>query len=703
VTGPQQRLLHSRRLRFAAIGILATAALTVGTADAATPSEGSLTDTGSAVTWTGGPFATDNASALLLSPPQCDATLNPCDDFTLHVATPAGYGADHSLTVDVSWDDPTADYDVYVLDAAGAVVGTAASTADPETVSVPPTTGDYTVRVVPYAASGQAYRASASMETTGTGGTGGTGGAGSGPGYDTFAAPSTFNDADNAGEPSIGDDWATGTTMYQSSLSTYSVTWDDATTPATPHWSDVSANAGTGCPQGSTVSLDPIMFTDHATGRTFESQLTGVDSFTCYTDDDGVTWHPSTGGGIPSGVDHQTIGGGPFSADGVGALPTSTYPNAVYYCSQDIATAFCAASRDGGTTFGAGVPTYSLLDCDGLHGHVKVAPDGTAYLPNKSCGANQAVVTSTDNGTTWTVNRVPGTTPSDADPSVGVGSNGTVYFGYVDGSGTPGAAVSTDRGRTWVHRQVLGQEFGIKNAVFPTAVAGDDDRAAIAYLGTPTGGNYQDAANFHGEWHLYVDTTYDGGQTWVTSDATPNDPVQVGSICTGGTACGDDRNLLDFIDVTTDDHGRVEVGFADGCIGACVSDPQHQGRDAYATIARQRDGRTLLSAFDPATTNVALSSLTVTRRPDGRFDASMQLTNTGNRALSGIRTQVLDGRKQVALTPAVDLAAGRSRTVTATWRPSGAKSHTVTAVVDPMNNLAEDDEADNKVSQTVLR
>ena len=93
----------------------------------------------------------------------------------------------------------------------------------------------------------------------------------------------------------------------------------------------------------------------------------------------------------------------------------------------------------------------------------------------------------------------------------------------------------------------------------------------------------------------------------MTSDATPNDPVQVGSICTGGTTCGDDRNLLDFIDVTTDDHGRVEVGFADGCINACVTDPQHQGRDAYATIARQSGGKTLFAKYDPTVTNATLS------------------------------------------------------------------------------------------------
>ena len=701
MTGRQLSPLRSPRARFVAAGLLLAAALGAGSADAATPSEGTLTDTSSPATWTGGPFANDNASALLLSPPECDATLNPCDDFTLHVSTPAGYGTDHTLVVDVSWADPSADFDVYVLDAAGDVVGSAASTADPEKVTIPPTSGDYTVRVVPYSATGQTYDASASLQSTAP--PSGSGGTGSGPAYDTFPAPSSFTDADNAGEPSIGDNWNTGTTMYQSSLSTYSVTWDDSTTPARPHWSDVSASSGNGCPQGSTISLDPILFTDHATGRTFESQLTGVDSFTCWTDDDGKTWQPSTGGGIPSGVDHQTIGGGPFSADGLGALPTSTYPNAVYYCSQDIATAFCAASRDGGTTFGAGVPTYSLLDCDGLHGHVKVAPDGTAHLPNKGCGDNQAVVTSTDNGTSWTVNRVPGTTPSDADPSVGTGANGTLYFGYVDGSGKPGVAVSTDRGQTWTDRQFVGSEFGIQNAVFPTMVAGDDDRAAFAYLGTPTGGNYQDQANFHGEWHLYVDTTYDGGKTWVTSDATPNDPVQVGSICTGGTACGDDRNLLDFIDVTTDDHGRVEVAFADGCINACVTDPQHAGRDAYATIARQADGMTLFSAYDPVTTNVQLSSLQVTRQSDGQLAARVDLRNTGSSALSGVRTQVLDGRKQVALTPTVDLAAGESRTVTVTWKPSGAKSHTVTAVVDPSNTLVEDDETDNKAATTILR
>ena len=58
----------------------------------------------------------------------------------------------------------------------------------------------------------------------------------------------------------------------------WEATFDDTATPATASWSDVSADAASGCPQGSTTSLDPILYTDRETGRTFESQLTGVET-----------------------------------------------------------------------------------------------------------------------------------------------------------------------------------------------------------------------------------------------------------------------------------------------------------------------------------------------------------------------------------------------------------------------------------------
>ena len=696
--------LRLRRTRLATAvaltGLAAATLLTAATSEAASPSEGTVSDTSTVTTWGGGPFAVANVTGTALAQPDCSAPQS-CDDYTLHVSTPAGYGTDHQLQIDVQWANAAADFDVYVLDANGNVVGTSASSADPEEVTLPPTSGTYTVRVVPFAPLGESYTAKAELVTKSTS----TPGTDTPPGFANYPAPSSFTDANNAGEPSIGANWKSGATLYQAYTSTYKVNFDDSASPARATWSDVSANLGNGCPQGSTTSLDPILFTDHHTGRTVESQLSGQDSLTCWTDDDGSTWNPSQGGGIPSGVDHQTVGGGPWSPNGVGSLPTSSYPDAVYYCSQDIATAFCAASHDGGTTFGPGVPTYSLLDCGGLHGHVKVGPDGTAYLPNKSCGANAAVVVSQDNGTSWTVDKVPGSSPSDADPSVGVGANNTVYFGYVGSDGRPAVAVSHDHGQTWTDQQTVGGEFGIQNAVFPAMVAGDDDRAALAFIGTPTGGNYQDTANFKGVWHLYVATTYDGGKSWQTADATPNDPVQRGSICTGGTTCGNDRNLLDFIDATIDSHGRIEVAYADGCIKTCVTDSSEtsgagpaDAQAAYATIARQSSGKTLFAQYDPST-NLTLKSLTVSKSSSGQYVGTVTVANTGNQPVGAFDVQLLDNRKQVGYV-GTSLEPGASTDLTFTWKATGG-SHTITAVADPQNQVAESDEADNKAVTTV--
>jgi hypothetical protein len=73
--------------------------------------------------------------------------------------------------------------------------------------------------------------------------------------------------------------------------------------------------------------------------------------------------------------------------------------------------------------------------------------------------------------------------------------------------------------------------------------------------------------------------------------------VQRGSICLAGTTCGNDRNLLDFIDATVDQQGRVLVGYADGCIGACVTGTVNSFT-AQGSIARQATGKGMFAAFD---------------------------------------------------------------------------------------------------------
>ncbi|HEY6250065.1 MAG TPA: sialidase family protein [Candidatus Angelobacter sp.] len=411
------------------------------------------------------------------------------------------------------------------------------------------------------------------------------------PTYQILVPPSGI--ASNAGEPSISVNWNTGKIMFQAVLETDRVTVSSGN-PATATWEQVSPLVT------SLVTLDPILFTDHTTGRTFVSELAGACSLSAFSDNDGASSTPAVGCGVPAGIDHQTIGGGPFAPGVVPVLPPPTgYQHAVYYCSQSIVDASCALSIDGGITYGPAIPIYTLLDCGGLHGHIKVGPDGTAYVPNKNCGGSVGVIVSRDNGTTWTVHTVAGSASGDSDPSIGIASDNTVYLGWHGANGHPMAAVSHDHGATWTNVKDVGTALGIQNTAFPAIVAGDGNRAALAFLGTPTGGNAQDPVNFTGVWHLYIAHTYDAGATWALVDATPNDPVQRGSICLQGTSCGQDRNLLDFIDVTVDQQGRVLVGYADGCVGACVSGPPNSFT-AIGSIARQATGKGLFAAFDGA-------------------------------------------------------------------------------------------------------
>ncbi len=600
------RLVQSLVLLILCSSVLFSAWLFDIGVEAATPPTGTLTNNSGPVTYTAGPFFVPNASAQANGTPVCNAALE-CDDFTLTIAvSPPITPSTHRVKIVTQWPVSAADFDVYVLqgDTGENVIATAASSSDPEVAYIQPVNGVYRIRVVPFAPAGQSFTGTISLEPLPQLPPPPPGIA---PRYKNYPDPTGLGN--EAGEPSIGVDWnpnlpslkhgtvnTGGVAFFTANVNELRVSFDDCSSPAGALWEDKTS------PQTSVGGLDPIGFVDHQTGRVFQSQLTGAGSILAFSDDDGETWLPSQGAGVPAGVDHQTVGGGPYNESATPPPPPHPLsPNAVYYASQDAATAFAARSDDGGLTFGAGVPMWSLVQCGGLHGHVKVAPDGTVYVPNKGCSGEQGVAVSTDNGLTWTIRTVPGSTPGDTDPSVGIGSDNTLYFGYQNGDGHPHMARSTDRGQTWLDRDV-GGGF-IQNCVFPEAVAGDGDRAAFGFVGTPTGGNYQDADNFHGIWHFYIATTYDRGNSYFLVDATPSDPVQIGSICTSGTTCGDDRNLLDFNDIAVDKEGRVLAAYADGCVSpACLQDPpspSSSSRSSKATIIRQSGGRRLFAAFDP--------------------------------------------------------------------------------------------------------
>ncbi|MDQ1446351.1 MAG: hypothetical protein QOI20_2815 [Acidimicrobiaceae bacterium] len=419
-------------------------------------------------------------------------------------------------------------------------------------------------------------------------------------GFAIYPAPSpTIRDAHQPNETSIGVT-KTNAAMFLMSNSTAKVTFDDAVTPPKATWKDVSYVTT------NLATLDPILYTDKVTGRTFVVQLLGSHSVAAYTDDDGANWTNMAPPSSAPSVDHESVGGGPWSA--TAPIPPNAYQHAYYYCSQGAAANLqgsttpmlgqCARSDNGGLTWGAPVPFTAYDSCEPSHGHILVDDTGAVYVPVKSClGKGQGVYISRDNGITWEEHIIPGTKDGLSDPALGIDKAGRVYYA-ASSDGTLVVSTTSDNGHTWSQPVNVGAPFGIKNSEFAMAVGGDAGKAAVAFYGSSDAGDSQDVA-YTGAWYLYEATTADAGQTWTTVNVTPGDPVQRGIICNGGLGCTVGRNLLDFQGMTVDKGGRVVIGYADGCTSAkCVAatgknNTDADSSDSWGTIARQYSGTRL--------------------------------------------------------------------------------------------------------------
>jgi len=657
-----------------------------------------------------------------------------CETFTLTITgTPANW-AGQRVEVQLGWTNSANEYDIYIHQGAntntsgmGANSGTLVTSAangpglTNQTAFIDVSqwgTGVFTVHVAsdltPVATDTYAGKATAIPETPAPPPPAPQD---TGPkiGYENFEAPGILVPGSatssgavtveyqgrGAGEPSIGVNWLStsnsvgGVTNFQSDLETLFVSWDESCSPTIPKATWVDRRA----PTSMFIDSDPIGFTDRDTGRVFAAELTLL-SPTCktsFTDSDGLPtqaaptgWTASQGSGLASAVDHETIGGGPYAlplptpvpSPTPGPTPAAVYPHAVYYCSQDIAAALCSRSDDGGLTFGPSIPIYNLTACGGLHGHVKVTPDtpatrangqvGTVYVPNRGCGANAAVVVSTDSGVTWSVRQVQNgsvtNTATSDDPAVGIDNNGVVYFlGALNGTAAM-VATSSDQGQTWSNIFDVGAVYGLKNIAFPAAVAGDAGRAAVAFYGTKTAGGDSSGDNFTGVWQLYVAHTFDGGAHWTTSDVTPTLPMQRMGLLRGGGGPVD-RNLLDFFDVTIDRDGRVQVGYVNGCSGGpCSQAPiaadgsngvTGNGYTVAAAIARQSSGRRMIAAKDPtSSTSVPGMPFITETRTGNVVNLAWQESDSGNSMINNY--QILRSTSPGAEVPITTVAGSQT-------------------------------------------
>lgn len=624
-------------------------------ASAANPAAGSIGATlGASVNWSGTLSGTPPAAN---GEPSCAATtagtIGNCDDYVLTVSGASSDWTGKRIRVRFSWAAPSTDYDMVVrketnnipglqgdgvapapnLDAVIGTSGNGTNTFEEVVISPADTgTGVYYVRAVYFAANpADQYNAAASVFDVSTNL---TPSACAAPTFDNYQPPATVRGYNDAGEPSIGVNWNTGNIMTQAGLYSIRSTFTDSTSPASPT-SGVSWFS-----QRNPVVItgfDPILFTDSLTGRTIGGELEVAAGTTVggVSDDDLNTFAQNFDTGGPTqGFDHQTIGGGAPNPTIAGRQPTTAYPHLFYYATQQNAYGTLATSFDGGLSYGPAVTMYTIAQCSSaLHGHIKVAPDGTVYVPNKNCGGKASVAVSENNGLTFSVRSIPTSSNGNDDPSVGIGAGGRLFVGYTAADGHPHVAASDDRGLTWRDDVDLGLGFpgGIRASVFPSVVAGDNNRAAVFFVGTNsnnpndptgtdgapvTGADTNAADNFLGTWYPYVATTCDGGKSWsvVRADNDPlrpgvKNPVQQGVVCKNGTTCPggppDTRNLLDFNDVTVDAKGRILGVYADGCISAnCINLPDNstakEGNDGASTLTvlRQRGGMRLFGAFD---------------------------------------------------------------------------------------------------------
>ncbi|MHB8586596.1 MAG: PKD domain-containing protein [Thermoplasmatota archaeon] len=449
----------------------------------------------------------------------------------------------------------------------------------------------------------------------------------------------TISNFGGSGEPSIGADWKTGNVLMDyGSAYVAAVSFNDQFAPGSPGWATWNPVGPTDCQttNAACLNLDPIMSVDSKTGRTLMGGDDGLCDLLQFTDNDGGTWTP-TAMCTPIQEDHPSLGQGPAApgqvyepVNSTSSGATATYPDMVYECQDDTngeGLPGCAASFDGGVTFANSVPMTACgaTTAPGSMGHVRVGPTGLVFIPENQCGSFQGVQISTDNGQTFTgyPTNVPTTTivGNNSDPAVAAGRGDVITGGrlYFTGSGPSANAqehewvdVSNDNGKSWApavdlnvaSAQSSGAAVGVRAVAFPEVYAGDDNRAAVAFLGTKDAGNAL-ANGFTGHWQLYIAFTYDGGQTWTSYLATPGQNVQGGCIDLANAGNCSQRNLLDFMDITMDSHGRVIVGYPQGCVVSCLGSASS---GAYAAIARQESGNTLLSAYDSAAPPLSVST-----------------------------------------------------------------------------------------------
>src|SRR3954469_2517818 len=217
---------------------------------------------------------------------------------------------------------------------------------------------------------------------------------------------------------------------------------------------------------------------------------------------------------------------------------------------------------------------------------IRTSDDGNGNLDNRLY-----IARSEDGGESWTRHFVADTGPHQADnifPQLTLDHAGNAYFTWAQSQGnSPGVgetdvyyAYSTTRGDAWSKPINLTKESG-DSAVFPWMQGGDAGQVDLVYYKANTGINpnvaFVDSNGNECEegdpgcnpnpsvWNVYFAQSQNAlnpGPNFRSVQISDR-PNHIGQICTSGTACEGNRNLLDFFTVDVDHLGAANVVWAD--------------------------------------------------------------------------------------------------------------------------------------------
>ena len=628
------------RLRFPSLVVFAAitcAALVVSTsARAATPGSGSLSSTAPSLTWcgsTGCSALTNSASTAQLGGSDCSNST--CDNYQLTISS---VPSNNLVGISIKWTNPANDYDLYVYDASGNLVGSSTNGA-PETseaVAIPAVQGSYTVTVLAFTVAADNYVGTATLTAPppATVPSYVTGDVTFSPNV-TVKAPVATRD----GEPSNRTDYMgnayvsairgfpAGVDLWSFDLNPNSSTFDpNLLKPAYrgqpdefPGGEVTDLGGDGGGDVDLAVGFEPPAITTNGLPNLSVVSLIAANISSSRSQDLGATFTKDPAGSYLPADDRQWIEA--YKGDVVFLFYRAPIPSTQLWV---------ATSNDGGLTF----PVTSLVSTGGTTpGYIAV--DQQANIVYVSHGSSNAMFVSSAkfdpanpllplSFTTVTVDNT--TSHHHVFDPIKVGHDGTVYALWSD-EHTIWYSHSSDHGATWSTKtQVNNPNFTttdrngvlqtVKTNIFPWMEAGSAGRVDFVWYGTTDATNDDNA-----DWNVFFAQATNANTTTPTIlQAKASDHfIHAGNVSEMGLGGAANRNLIDYFQVSLDPQGGAMIAYAD----------DHNDFSGNTYVTHQISGP---SAFAGANGNGTVKTVTAPATP-AQNPAAPQVTDFRNDTL----------------------------------------------------------------------